>query len=128
MQSGAVRKSNKYLLWLLASFAIAGCVESFYPEYSSDRTAISAIHSFIIAALIFAWCGAHAFETKTKPIGGYRFFSAILPPFGVPTYFIKFFGFKEGLKKTIKAVGFVLLMFIMYAIPYFVLPYILKYK
>lgn len=103
---------------LFASFVVAGVIESFYPEYSDKARAIELAHALIISVITFAWCGMHAQEHGHESAGGYRFFVAFFPPLGVPAYFLKFFGFKKGLLKTVLAVGFFLLAATAYLLIY----------
>ena len=116
-----MKVSNKYLLWILVSFIISGLLEGYYPEGSDIVSAIVSVHPVVICILIFIWCGVHAEEHGFSNIGGYKLFSAIAPPLGIPTYFIKHFGFKKGLVKTFKAIGFFIILAASYLVPYNIL-------
>ena len=115
-----MKDSRKYLLWALATFIVAGIVES--PKDGS-YTNVEFAHTVLFTILIYAWCKSHALEHGIESIGGMKVFAAVLPPIGVPVYFFKYFGFKAGVILTLQAFGYLVLLFLAYAAPYVLLQY-----
>jgi hypothetical protein len=111
------KESNKYLIWIIASFLIAGIIEGYYGIDSDNAKSISIAHTLIFIFLIWAWCKMHAEENNLNKVNGYCVFVAFFPPVGVPTYFLKFFGLKKGAMRTLKAIGFTCILALFYLIP-----------
>ena len=109
-------ESSKYLLWLVISFLIAGAIEGYLGFESSATRGLGIAHTLIIAILVWAWCKMHAIENKLENISGFPAFAAFFPPLGVPTYFVKFFGIKNGARKILKAVWFTCILIIAYLV------------
>lgn len=114
-------ESTKYLLWLAVSFVVVGTIEGYLPFEESAPNPLALPHSVLSSVLLFSWCKSHALENNITSSGGYRLVAAFLPPIGLPAYFFKFFGFRNGGLKTLKSLGFLVLLVIGYLVPFIVL-------
>lgn len=62
-----------------------------------------------------------AHENNVISPGVFPVLSAIFPPLGVPIYFFRFFGFRNGGMRVIKSLGFAVIVGASYVIPYSIL-------
>ncbi len=115
------RESTKYLLWLLVSFVVVGAVEAHLPVEESTLSPLALPHFIVSAVLLFSWCKSHALENRIVSSGGYRLVVAFLPAVGLPAYFFRFFGFRNGGLKILKSLGFFVLLIAGYVAPFVML-------
>ena len=104
-------KKNIYLMLILVVIFISTIIDvkietGVYKHYQSGFFIVPAI---LIMFLVFAWCIEHAKHFEIELPRGAAFLSALVPYVGVPIYFFRGFGFKNGLFKTIKSIGFLIL-------------------
>ena len=118
-----LNESQKYLVWLAVTSAVAGLIDGFFPESETARR-VARLHSFLICVLVWAWCGMHALEHGHGTGGGYRLFAALLPPVGIPAYLVKYFGWRGGVRRSVKALGFFVLMVLCYLAPFYGVLYV----
>lgn len=79
------------LVWLLA-----GVVEPHLPNAGQPVNATSVVQTILLAVLLYAWCKAHATAHQVNPASGAPLLVAVIPPVGVPYYFIQGFGWRKG--------------------------------
>ncbi len=115
------QQSTKLLFWLALSFLAAGIIEGYLPNSGSGLGPLYLPHTVLIAVLTFAWCKSHARENNVVSPGSYPVLCAIFPPLGVPVYFFKFFGFRNGGTKVLKSFGFFIIVGASYIVPYSIL-------
>ncbi|HEX9811066.1 MAG TPA: hypothetical protein VGA88_03125 [Burkholderiales bacterium] len=115
------RESTKYLFWLAISFLVAGAVGGYLPRNSNVFEPLYLSHIAIISLLTFAWSRSHAIESGVASNRRYSAFAALFPPLGVPVYFFRFFGLKQGVLKVLKAAVFFVILGIVYLLPYVIL-------
>jgi hypothetical protein len=108
------------LLVLAATFLIGGILEPFLPHPGQPFNEASAIHSFVIAVLVFAWCKAHAAQRNTAPPSGSVLVAAILPPIGVPLYFFRSMPWRQASIATLKAIGYLFVVAALFQGGYYV--------
>lgn len=101
-----MKTSDKILVGFFASFVLAGVVGGLAPVGAEWPTAFIMSHMLLITILLFAWCGAHARESLVTPPPGGKSLVALIPPLGVPYYFLVRFGLKQGMVKTGKGILF----------------------
>lgn len=115
------RESTKYLIWLAISFLVAGVVEGYLTNAGGTFGPVYLLHAVVISVLTFAWNRNHAIENNVASALRYPAFAALLPPLGIPLYFFRFFGLKQGVLKVLKAAIFFVFLGIIYLLPYVVL-------
>lgn len=111
---------NKILVLLLVSFVVAGIVENLSINGHRPAYELAVVHAIAIAILLFAWCKAHARFNNIAEPGLSAILTGLIAPIGVPLYFYRGFGFKQGSIKTLKAIGFFLAAMLVYEIGAFV--------
>ncbi len=74
------------------------------------------VHVIVMAILIYVWVKLHA-KARGVPEKAHAGFAALFPPVGVPLYLFRAFGRKGGLIGTLKALGFFLILWLLYIIP-----------
>ena len=115
------RESTKYLFWLAISFLVAGAVGGYLPSDSRSFEPLYLSHIAIISLLTFAWSRSHAVENDLASNRRYSAFAALFPPLGIPVYFFRFFGLKQGVLKVLKTAVFFVILGIVYLLPYVIL-------
>lgn len=100
-----MNSSKRVLVVLFLSFAVSGVLETLAVSAEKDPQSIAFVHTFVIAILVFTWCGIHAKENSLGYPGGYRLLAALIPIIGLPVYFYRFFGFKHGTIKLLKLIA-----------------------
>jgi hypothetical protein len=110
-----MKQLNIYLILIAISFLTSGILEAVYANLD-----LSFPHVILIAILVFVWCKEHALENNLNSSSGYRLFSAVIPIVGLPVYFFKFFGFKQGGIKTVKTILFSILVVCLYILPFYI--------
>ena len=105
-------KKNIYLLLILLVFFISIAADTILGTPPLVWSLSSAIASLFICFFVYAWCIEHAKHYKIKIPGRSAFWAALFPPIGVPIYFFRGFGFKKGFFKTIKSIGFLILILV----------------
>ena len=107
-----MKTSNNYLIAMAVIAFIVGLGEILLGNIN-----LKFIVGVANTILVFGWCKAHAIENNKTSFGGYRIFAALFPIIGVPVYLFKFFGFKHGVIKLLKAVLFAILTFGLLLLP-----------
>ena len=105
-------KKNIYLLLILLVSSISVVADSLLGTTHLEWSPSSAIAGLFILFFVYAWCIEHAKHYKIKIPGRSAFWAAAIPPIGVPIYFFRGFGFKKGFFKTIKFIGFLILILV----------------
>jgi len=105
-------KKNIYLLLILLVSSISVVADSLLGTTHLEWSPSSAIAGLFILFFVYAWCIEHAKHYKIKIPGRSPFWAAAFPPIGVPIYFFRGFGFKKGFFKTIKFIGFLILILV----------------
>ena len=103
-----MEKKNIYLMLVLVVIFISTIIDvkieaAVFKYYYSGFSIAPAI---VIGFLVFAWCIEHAKYYDIELPKGSALFAGLLAPIGVPVYFFRGFGFKQGFIKTIKSIGF----------------------
>ena len=111
-----LNKPNKILALLLVTFLVAGAIENF--SLSDNRTLyeLAVAHAFIVAILLFAWCKSHIQFNEINAPSSSALLVGLMAPIGVPLYFFRGFGFKDGSIKTVKAIVFLLVSMALYEV------------
>jgi hypothetical protein len=99
-----------YLWWLIATFAVVGLADAFLPSGGSYYGALTFPAWAASAILLFNWCKAHVQTLGIKEPTGSAALCGFFAPIGVPLYFFRAFGFKRGLRGTLKAFGVYVLL------------------
>jgi hypothetical protein len=116
-----IPKSTRTLVWLAVSFVASGIVDVTMSD-PSDTFGVSYFpHLVIIMVLSFAWCKYHSLEKGVSVASWNPLVVGLLPPIGVPIYLFRSFGFRIGSKMLAKFVAYVLLVCLLYLIPYLLL-------
>ena len=107
-----MEKKNIYLVLVLVVIFISTIIDikietGSFKYYQSGFDIAPAI---FIGFLVFAWCIEHAKYYEIELPKGSALLAGLLAPIGVPVYFFRGFGFKEGLLKTIKSIGFLVII------------------
>jgi hypothetical protein len=110
-----ISSPKKYVLWMTGVSAIAGFVETFFRNNKHDGALVVA-HMLIFSFLLFAWCGAHADANNIKALRGSKLFCGLVGLIGVPLYFFRSFGFKQGCIGTLKAMLVFILITIVFVL------------
>ena len=107
-------RPGKVLLLLSLSFFVAGFLE--YWLFGSVQSAnyVVLAHTIIISVLSFCWCKFHVKYNDIPEPRGSAVLAGFIAPVGVPLYFFRAFGFKKGGIKTVKAVGFLIVLLAVY--------------
>ena len=101
---------SRYIIYLIAlSFGLAGVLESLFWN-PDDQIVIAFLHGFFIGISLFIWCDMHAEENKISVPTYSRVLCFLLAPVGVPYYFLRGFGLKQGGLKTLIAVALSIVM------------------
>ncbi|MGB1800228.1 MAG: hypothetical protein ACPHLK_05285 [Gammaproteobacteria bacterium] len=111
------KESNIYLAWMVISFLFAGIIEGYFDFEGSDASTASITHTVLLMFLIWGWCKMHAMGNNIGNEAGYFLFAALFPVFGLPVYFLKFFGLKKGIIMILKTIGFSCGLIVCYFIP-----------
>jgi hypothetical protein len=81
--------SRTTLILLATSFLVAGVVEAFLSKTSGPYSAGEVVHIVVIAILTYVWCKQDAQSRGTVPPIGAALLAGVLPPIGVPAYFLR---------------------------------------
>lgn len=100
--------SPKAFLWLLIVVTAAADMARTLPAGPTSQ--VLAFQWMLNAVILFGWCKAHARKLGVVEPTGSALLCGIVPPVGVPLYFYRTFGFKQGTVKTLKALGFLVLL------------------
>jgi len=95
-------KPNQYLPLLAVSSALGGLLET--PDELPGGIELALI--LADALLLYGWCKAHAKAHHVAEPSYAAVFCALAAPIGVPLYFIRAFGPREGTVRTLRAAGF----------------------
>ena len=105
-------KKNLYLMWILVVFFVATVIDVKIETevFISYPNGIAFVPAILLSFLVFAWCIEHAKHYKIELPRSSAFLAGLIAPIGVPIYFFRGFGFKNGLFKTAKSIGFLILI------------------
>jgi len=107
---------NRILIILLSTFFVAGILEFMLYGPNQSSSIVAFVHAFLIAVLCFTWCKSHVTHNNIVAPTGSAALVGFVAPIGVPIYFFRAFGVKEGCIKTLKAVGFAIVLLLTYAL------------
>lgn len=106
----------RMVLLVLALYTYAsGFLDAVLFTNRDELPSLFFVHGIIGAILVFVWCRLHA-KVHGVPEKAFAWFTALLPPVGVPLYLFRAFGVKNGFIGTLKAFGFFLVMVFLYAL------------
>ena len=103
-------KKNIYLILILVVIFISTIIEQKIYNHPDDLSKL--VSAVIISFLLFSWCIEHAKFYKIELPRGSALWAGLIAFIGVPVYFFRGFGFKDGLLKTFKAIGFLIILLI----------------
>jgi len=110
------KKNVRMVLIILALYTLAsGFLDAVLVTNRDEHPPLLFIHWIIGAILIFVWCRLHA-KVHGVQEKAFAWFTALLPPVGVPLYLFRAFGIKNGFIGTLKALGFFLILVFLYAL------------
>jgi hypothetical protein len=76
--------------------------------------ALDLLASFAFAVCAFTWVKADARARQIRPPAGAALLAGLIIPVGVPMYLFSVLGFRRGLWATVKALGFILAVGLVY--------------
>jgi hypothetical protein len=91
--------------WILVStFVVAGVLDAVFwsPEDPLGPTFIP--HGFVVGAMCFLWCKAHARNAGMKPPSGSALLCGLVAPVGIPLYLLRSQGWRKGWPRALKAI------------------------
>ena len=109
-------ETDKRLVVAMAvTWLVAGAVEPHLPNAGQPFNPVGTAQSLVLAFLFFAWCKAHAAKHHIAPPAAAALLVGIIPPVGIPYYFFRGFGWREGIRGSLIAtsclIGFIVLYF-----------------
>lgn len=113
-----MKKKNVYLFLILVVIFFSTIIElkietGVFKYYYSGLDVLPAI---IIGFLLFSWCIEHAKYYEIELPKGVALLVGLIAFIGVPVYFIRGFGLKDGLIKTAKSLGFLLIVIVTFTL------------
>lgn len=106
-----MRDLFKLVIVFSASFVISGLIDATFPRYENTS---ALAHGLFISFMIFVMCSVHMVDHGLNSRTGVKLFCAILPPIGIPYYFFKSFGFKQGSIKILLSLLILVASFALY--------------
>lgn len=100
----ATRSPDRLLWWVAGVYIAAGFAQALLPR--QDRDVVAPPAWIPVAVLLFNWCKAHARAAGVDAPAGYAPLCGLLPPLGVPLYFLRMFGWRRGGAGVLKAAAF----------------------
>lgn len=113
-----MKRSRKLLIALWVVFSAFGFLASSFGPSVSGHGPFDLVFGVCVAICLFAWCKADAAERGISP-GSAPALCGLVPPLGLLYYFFRFQPLRQASLATVKALGFVLLVFISYGLAAF---------
>jgi hypothetical protein len=107
--------SNKILILIILIALSFGFIEGIIRE-PDPRGALFLPYMILMAILAFVWCKRHVKENGISEPTGSSFLCGMITIIGVPLYFFRAFGFKKGIIGSLKGLGFILSVAILYGL------------
>ena len=107
--------SRRIALLIWFSFFVFGVFEGILPAHAN---ASSLIHGLILIVGAVFWCSYHAVENELIPPKGSIILCILLPILGIPYYFLRGYGFKNGGLKVFWFFLFITASFVTYFISF----------
>ena len=98
----------------------AGIVEPHLPHAGQSFNVVGVIQTLVFSFLLFGWCRTHAESHNITMPTGAAAFSALLPPFGVPYYLLRGFGWRKGSLLVLLAAGLLVGFVLLYVVSFVV--------
>ncbi|HET6552972.1 MAG TPA: hypothetical protein VFG49_05470 [Dyella sp.] len=115
-----MKTDQKLVIAMATIWLIAGVVEPHLPHAGQPLNEVGIAQSFVLVILLFAWCKAHAVSHQITAPKAAALLVGIIPPVGIPYYFFRGFGWREGVRGSLCAagclMGFVALYFASFAL------------
>lgn len=91
-----VTPDRRFVVALGFVWAVVGLVEPHLPAAGAPRQVVGLVHGIAMSVLLFGWCKAHAQRRGIRPPRGAAFLFGLFPPFALPYYAYRGFGFRAG--------------------------------
>ena len=111
-----MNRPNIILLVVLGATVLLALVETSFPLLMGIPPAFDIVASVFYSVCAFAWVRADAGNRNIRPPAGSALLAALAIPIGVPVYFFRVLGFRQGLWGTVKMLGFLLCMVATYGV------------
>lgn len=113
-----MKRSRKLLIALWLVFSAFGFLASALGPPVGGHGPFDLVFAVCVAICLFAWCKADAAERGISP-GSAPALCGLVPPLGLLYYFFRFLPLRQAGLASVKALGFVLLVFISYGLAAF---------
>ena len=103
------------VLWLVIGIVIVmAFVDTLLPWATTHTGEANFIGSAVLALCAFAWVRADAQARDIKPPRGSALLAALIIPIGVPVYLFRALGIRRGAWGSLKALGFMICVVLVY--------------
>ena len=105
------------LICITVSMVFSAIADVVWPQASRE---IGFGHSLLMTVLIFLWVKAHVRIENIREPRGSAFIAALFAPIGIPVYFVRGFGWQRGMFASLKALAFLVVLFLLYLMVWYV--------
>ncbi|WP_299696306.1 hypothetical protein [Hydrocarboniphaga sp.] len=113
---GKMKRSTVVLIVVALTYILGGLVEPFVPNPGQPFNEATLVQNLLSAILGFTWCKLHTSERGIEAPAGSALFVGLFAPLGVPLYFFRSMPWKKAATSTLKAVGFLVLILVLFGV------------
>jgi len=117
---GEMSHANTILLAALGITIVSALVDTVLPAPAANPGPIDLVVTILYSVCAFAWVKADARARQIEVPSGAALLAALIVPIGVPVYLFRVLGARHGLRASLKAFGFFLVLGVAYVSVFYV--------